>query len=87
MFFFFHTRLHLVHMLSRVRHWRDRLVMVLGGVEVVQQMREDVPTLGHDLRSLVKRFLLGLLHVGPGNVELLTQAELAVSVPSLVRHG
>ena len=41
-FFFFHTRLHLVQMLSKVRHWRDRLGMVFGGVEVVQKMREDV---------------------------------------------
>ena len=46
--------------------------MVLGGVEVVKQMREDMPTLGHDLRSLVQSFL----HVGPGNVDLLTGVDI-----------
>ena len=61
--------------------------MLLDGVEVVQQMWEDMPALGHDFRSFVQGFLPGLLPVGPGNVDLLTEAELAVSISSLIRHG
>ena len=46
-----------------------------------------MPAPCHNLRPLVEGFLFGLLHVGPGNEHLLTEAELAVPVPPLVRHG
>ena len=46
-----------------------------------------MPAPCHNLRPLVEGFLFGLLHVGPGNEHLLTEAELAVPISSLVRHG